>query len=158
MQCTRPALITSYCYFRFSAFAELFSETVRRGLKGLQTQNPGLYYYHASLYAIQRKKTANTMSVDSKNPQLLSSLPQINYYGQRPWRKSLTGVCLYVCMYVCTHVCIILEPNLDLYIRKYICMRTVSSTVYYICLILQFLSCTCARRLYVVSIMYIYYL
>lgn len=76
---------------RFSAFAELFSETVRRGLKGLQTQNPGLYYHQAALYAIERKKAANQLTVDLNNAQLLSKLPQIGYYGQRPWRKSLTG-------------------------------------------------------------------
>lgn len=76
---------------RFSAFAELFSETVRRGLKGLQTQNPGLYYHEAALHAIERKKIANQLTVDSDNVQLLPKLPQTIYYGQRSWRKSLTG-------------------------------------------------------------------
>lgn len=80
-------------YFRFSAFADLFSESVRRGLKGLKTQNPGLYYNQAALQAIQRKKLTQELTVDLRNTQLLPSLPQMSYYGQRPWRKSLTGLC-----------------------------------------------------------------
>ena len=78
--------------FRFSAFADLFSEAVRRGLKGLKTQNAGLYYHQAALWAIQRKKVSKEMSIDLHNIQLLPALPQVNYYGQRPWRKNLTGI------------------------------------------------------------------
>ena len=74
-------------------FAELFSEAVRRGLKGLQTQNPGLYYHQAALHAIHRKQIANQFLVDPNNAQLLPNLPLSVYYGQRPWRKSLSGAC-----------------------------------------------------------------
>ncbi len=31
------------------------------------------------------------MVIDLHNTQLLKALPQVNYYGQRPWRKNLTG-------------------------------------------------------------------
>lgn len=78
-------------FLRFTAFADLFSEMARRGLKGLKTQNPGLYYYQAALQAVQRKKVSQELSLDLRNTQLLPILPQTNYYGQRPWRKSLTG-------------------------------------------------------------------
>lgn len=87
-----PSSVThSTC--RFSAFGDLFSEAVKLGLKDLQTQNPGLYYYQASLYAIERKRLSQKLCLDaSKNTtQLLSSLPETIYYGQRPWRVGLTG-------------------------------------------------------------------
>lgn len=82
------------CLFssRFSAFADLFSERVRRGgLKGVKTLNPGLYYQQASLQAILRKKATHEITLDLRNTHLLPGLPQTSYYGQRPWRKSLTG-------------------------------------------------------------------
>ena len=81
-------------FYRFSAFADLFSESVRKGLKGLQTQNPGLYYHQAALYAIQRKEMASQLTVEPNATQVLVSMPQPSYYGQRPWRKGLSGLTL----------------------------------------------------------------
>ena len=79
---------------RFSAFGDLFSEAVKLGLKDLQTQNPGIYYYQAALYAIERKRLSNKLCLDaskSTSSQLVSPLPETTYCGQRPWRKDLTG-------------------------------------------------------------------
>ena len=78
---------------RFSAFGDLFSEAVKLGLKDLQTQNPGIYYYQAALYAIERKNLSHKVCLEApKNTsQLLPTLPETVYYGQRPWRVGLTG-------------------------------------------------------------------
>ena len=78
---------------RFSAFGDLFSEAVKLGLKDLLTQNPGVYYYQAALYAIERKRLSNKLCLEAaKNTsQLLPRLPETFYYGQQPWRVGLTG-------------------------------------------------------------------
>ena len=74
-------------------FGDLFSDAVKLGLKDLQTQNPGIYYYQAALYAIERKKLSHKLCLEAaKNTaQLLPTLPETLYYGQRPWRVDLTG-------------------------------------------------------------------
>jgi len=94
---------------RFSAFADLFSEAVQRGLKGLKTQNAGLYYHQAALWAIQRKKVSEEMFIDLHSTQLLPALPQVNYYGQRPWRKNLTGIANVLISFTCAYRCVFME-------------------------------------------------
>ena len=88
-------LIGTHCYtpYRFCAFGDLFSETVKLGLKGLQTQNPGIYYYQAALYAIERKRLCDKLCLEApkNSSQLLPALPETTYSGQWPWRKDLTG-------------------------------------------------------------------
>ena len=56
----------------------------------LQTQNPGLYYHQAALAAIERKKLNQKICVEplATPPH---SLPEVTYYGQRPWRLGLTS-------------------------------------------------------------------
>ena len=95
-----PIIIISVSLHRFSTFADLFSEATKRGLKALQTQNPGLYYQHASLYAIERKQLSNRLCLDAARSmsagQAASDLAigeGCMYYGQRPWRRGLTGGC-----------------------------------------------------------------
>ena len=79
-------------HYRFSVFADLFSEAVKRGLRGLQSQNPGIYYHQAALYALERKQLGNKLGLEAarNTSQLLPSLPATTYYGQRPWRVGLT--------------------------------------------------------------------
>ncbi len=89
-------------WFRFSAFADLFSEATRRGLKSLQIQNPGLYFHNAALYAIERKQYAQRLCLEAAKVLTLSQAAselragdQTVYFGQRPWRRGLPGGCGY---------------------------------------------------------------
>ncbi len=89
-------------WFRFSAFADLFSESTRRGLKSLQIQNPALYFHNAALYAIERKQYAQLLCLEaakvltlSQAASILGAGDQTVYFGQRPWRRGLSGGCGY---------------------------------------------------------------
>ena len=84
--------------YRFSAFADLFSDATRQGLKALQTQNPGIYYHNAALYAIERREQANRLCLEAAKIITLSqAVSELDpgegnvYFGQRPWRRGLSG-------------------------------------------------------------------
>lgn len=76
---------------QFSAFGDLFSEAVKRGLKAIQTQNPGLYYQQAAVFALDRKQLSHKLCLEAArraSPEQYT-LPETLYYGQRPWRVDL---------------------------------------------------------------------
>jgi hypothetical protein len=77
---------------QFSAFGDIFSEAVKRGLKAIQTQNPGIYYHQAAMSAIARKKLSHNLCHEASitPPSELATPPETTYYGQRPWRVGLT--------------------------------------------------------------------
>ena len=101
------SLTCIHLFPRFSAFADLFSVATRQGLQGLQTQNPGIYYHNAALYAIEGRDQANRLCLEAAKiitiAQAVSKLApgkESVYYGQRPWRHGFSGKDQ--CMYTCT--------------------------------------------------------
>ncbi len=93
-------------------FADLFSEATRRGLKAVQTQNPGLYYHNAALYALERKQYAQRLCLEAAKVLTLAQAEAVLapgensvYFGQRPWRRGLSGECnCQSCSYVYCNV------------------------------------------------------
>lgn len=80
---------------QYSLFADLFDNAILAGLGASQLQHPGVYYYEASLQAMQRKKLSTAFMsdpnlyddsfIDLYNSILIPQEP-MEFFGQRPWR------------------------------------------------------------------------
>lgn len=53
--------VSTYLFYRFQAFGDLFDEAIKLGLTAIQTQNPGFYYQQAAYYAQERKQLASML-------------------------------------------------------------------------------------------------
>lgn len=61
---------------QYSAFAELFCEAIKGGLKAIQTQHPGIYYDKAAEYIGQRKEAFQAcLSLDGDQPRTPTTAP-----------------------------------------------------------------------------------
>uniref|UniRef100_A0A6P7H0Z7 Trafficking protein particle complex subunit 11-like n=1 Tax=Diabrotica virgifera virgifera TaxID=50390 RepID=A0A6P7H0Z7_DIAVI len=74
---------------QYSVFGDIFDEAVKMGLPAVLTQHPGIYYYQAAQYCLQRKKLCQELCAKVtaySQPDPLEGANLIEFYGQRPWR------------------------------------------------------------------------
>ncbi|XP_072378300.1 trafficking protein particle complex subunit 11 [Diabrotica undecimpunctata] len=74
---------------QYSVFGDIFDEAVKMGLPAVLTQHPGIYYYQAAQYSLQRKKLCQELCAKVTaypQPDPLEGANLIEFYGQRPWR------------------------------------------------------------------------
>ncbi|CAK1584977.1 unnamed protein product [Parnassius mnemosyne] len=73
---------------QYSAFGELFDETIRAGLPAIQSQHPGFYYQQAAQFTVMRRQAMRSVCCDALQypppPDPLEGI--VEFYGQRPWR------------------------------------------------------------------------
>lgn len=80
---------------QYWVFGDLFDEAIKQGIQAVQTQHPGFYYQQAAQFAIQRKQACEQLcqSISTyPEPDPLSGMDKLEFFGQRPWRPGSLSV------------------------------------------------------------------